>query len=97
MTFSVEVDTRCSKMPEEMQKFAIESAQNAITNHSNDRTEMARFVRNEFDNKYGKYWGCIIGDDFSGSVTNEKPYLIVFKMHSLIKCARFIIFKNAEK
>ena len=97
MTFSFEVDNRSSKMPEEMQTFAIECAQTSITKYSNDRTEMARYVRTEFDNKYGKYWGCIIGDDFSGSITNEKPYLISFKMHSFLKCARFIIFKNAEK
>ena len=97
MSFSVEVDTRASKMPAEMQQHAVELAKEAMTNHPNDRTEMARFIRNQFDSKYGKFWGVIIGDDFSGSLTNEKPFLTIFKIHSLHKCCRFIVFKNAEK
>lgn len=97
MSFSVEVDSRATKMPADMQEFAVELAKQAMTSHSNDRTEMARLIRTEFDNKYGKFWGVIIGDDFSGSLTNEKPYLAIFKIHSLHKCCRFIVFKNAEK
>ena len=95
---NVEVDTRASKMPQEMQEFALDCGTWAITKHPNDRTEMARYVRQAFDKKYGKFWACIVGgDDFSGSVTNEKPYLSIFKIHSIHKCCRFIIFKNAEK
>lgn len=97
MTYTAEIDTQATKMPEDMLQFGIETTQQALVTYSNNRTELARFIRTEFDAKYGKFWGVIVGDDFSGSLTNEKPYLAVFRMHSSQRCCRFIIFKNAEK
>jgi hypothetical protein len=45
-------------MPEKIQKLALEYAGKALVNHPNDNSDMAEYIKNEFEKKFGPYWAC---------------------------------------
>jgi hypothetical protein len=45
-------------MPEKIQKLALEYAEKALVNHPNDNSDMAEYIKNEFEKKFGPYWAC---------------------------------------
>ncbi|XP_022753965.1 dynein light chain LC6, flagellar outer arm-like [Durio zibethinus] len=71
-------------MPVNMQEDALELAAKALDFfYVNDATEMARFIKKEFDTTYGPGWQCIVGTDFGSFVTHCCGYFIYFCIGSL--------------
>lgn len=56
-----------------------------------DYTEIARFIKKEFDNLHGPGWQCIIGTDFGSFVTHHLGCFIYFSIGSLA----ILLFKGA--
>ncbi|XP_072951899.1 uncharacterized protein [Typha angustifolia] len=48
-----------------------------------DSTDIARFVKKEFDSSYGPGWQCIVGRDFGSFVTHHCGCFIYFSIGSL--------------
>ncbi|KAI3937109.1 hypothetical protein MKX01_015324 [Papaver californicum] len=48
-----------------------------------DSTEIARFIKKEFDESYGPGWQCIVGRDFGSFVTHCHGCFIHFCIGSL--------------
>ena len=68
-------------MPEDMQQDALEFTTQAMEKF-NIETDIAAFVKEEFDRKYNPTWQCIVGRDFGSYVTHEietnNQYFIYF-------------------
>ncbi|KAG9452773.1 hypothetical protein H6P81_005677 [Aristolochia fimbriata] len=56
-----------------------------------DATEIARFIKKEFDGTYGPGWQCIVGTDFGSFVTHCSGCFIYFSVGSLA----ILLFKGA--
>ncbi|KAF8411234.1 hypothetical protein HHK36_003781 [Tetracentron sinense] len=48
-----------------------------------ESTEIARFIKKEFDSSYGPGWQCIVGTDFGSFVTHCHGCFIYFCIGSL--------------
>jgi 16S rRNA C1402 (ribose-2'-O) methylase RsmI len=62
---------------EEMKQDAINIAIRA-GELNNEVGGMAYFIKNEFDNKYGTAWECVVGYDYGASVTHDQESYINF-------------------
>ncbi|KAB2032806.1 hypothetical protein ERO13_D05G362200v2 [Gossypium hirsutum] len=56
-----------------------------------EATDIARFVKKEFDKTYGEGWQCIVGTDFGSFVTHCSGCFIYFCIGSLA----FLLFKGS--
>lgn len=56
-----------------------------------DSTEIARFIKKEFDKLHGPGWQCIVGTDFGSFVTHHLGCFIYFSIGSLA----ILLFKGA--
>jgi dynein light chain LC8-type len=79
-----------SSMSREMQQYAIDSAILSIIKHSSNKYEMAKYIKTEFDKKYGQHWCCIVGSEFRAFFTYQDNCYTVFK----IKDFKFILYKE---
>lgn len=89
MTFNATIDP-VSTMNEEMQEFAIDTAILSIIKHCDNKYEMAKYIKNKFDIKYGTNWAVMVGDDYRAFFTYEEKCYTVFKIQNF----KFIIFKE---
>ena len=64
-------------MDEEMALYAIETAKEAYYYNKNE-DGIAEFIRTRFDQKYDKYWQCIVGLSFSHNIWNNHNEFIHF-------------------
>ncbi|KAG4213648.1 hypothetical protein ERO13_A01G069100v2 [Gossypium hirsutum] len=71
-------------MLETMQQVALDVAAKALDFFDvTEATEIARFIKKEFDRAYGSGWQCIVGTDFGSFVTHCSGCFIYFCIGSL--------------
>lgn len=71
-------------MLETMQQDALDLAAKALDFFDvTEPTEIARFIKKEFDKAYGPGWQCIVGTDFGSFVTHCYGNFIHFRVGSL--------------
>ena len=64
---------------ENMRADARKAAQQAIEQVGNgELSDVARYVKEFFDNKYGLTWHCVVGNDFRAFCTHESKTFIFF-------------------
>ncbi|XP_068644995.1 dynein light chain 1, cytoplasmic [Aristolochia californica] len=79
-------------MLQAMQDHALRLAAEALDAFDvTDATEIARFIKKEFDSSYGPGWQCIVGTDFGSFVTHCSGCFIYFSVGSLT----ILLFKGA--
>ena len=70
-------------MTEEMQAIAMESARNAFQRTytmGNVYAQIAASIRQDFDDKDGKGWNCVVGRSFGAFVTHKIKTYIYFSV-----------------
>ncbi|XP_022877591.1 dynein light chain 1, cytoplasmic-like [Olea europaea var. sylvestris] len=71
-------------MLETMQQDALHIAAKALDFFDvNEATEIARFIKKEFDSQHGSGWQCIVGTNFGSFVTHCYGCFIYFCIGSL--------------
>ncbi|XP_044464220.1 dynein light chain 2, cytoplasmic [Mangifera indica] len=71
-------------MLEALQQDALDLAAKALDIFDvTEATEIARFIKKEFDRTYGAGWQCIVGTDFGSFVTHCFGCFIYFRISSL--------------
>ncbi|XP_052208069.1 uncharacterized protein LOC127811912 [Diospyros lotus] len=71
-------------MLQTMQQTALDLAAKALDFYEvTEPTEIARFIKQEFDGIYGAGWQCIVGTDFESFVTHCHGCFIYFCIGSL--------------
>jgi len=66
-----------------MQKEAVDAAVVARAQSSLEK-DIAKDIRLHFNKKYGAQWHCIVGRDFSSSISHEPKTFIFFQLGSLL-------------
>ena len=78
-----------SRMSYSMQNEAIETAKRSLNLHSFN-SDRAEYIRDHFDNKYGKCWHCSVGKDFYSMGHFNSNYFVHFRVgvyeFFLMKC-----------
>ncbi|KAM1245644.1 hypothetical protein ACFX13_037653 [Malus domestica] len=78
-------------MLQTMQQDALQLAAKALDNFDvTEPTEIAQFIKKEFDDTYGLGWQCIVGTDFGSFVTHSQGCFIYFFVGSLA----FLLFRG---
>ncbi|XP_068321115.1 dynein light chain 1, cytoplasmic-like [Pyrus communis] len=78
-------------MLQTMQQDAFQLAARALDNFDvTEPTEIAQFIKKEFDDTYGLGWQCIVGTDFGSFVTHSQGCFIYFFVGSLA----FLLFRG---
>nr|XP_010904915.2 dynein light chain 2, cytoplasmic [Elaeis guineensis] len=71
-------------MLETMQQDALRLAGKALDEFdATNSTQIAHFIKKEFDRSYGPGWQCIVGTDFGSFVTHHSGCFIYFSIGSL--------------
>ncbi|KAK6946781.1 Dynein light chain, type 1/2 [Dillenia turbinata] len=71
-------------MLQTMQQEALNLAAKALDYYDvTEATEIARFIKMEFDRTYGPGWQCVVGTDFGSFVTHCHGCFIYFCIGSL--------------
>ncbi|MQL83261.1 hypothetical protein Taro_015742 [Colocasia esculenta] len=71
-------------MLEVMQQHALRLAGEALDAYDvTESTDIAHFIKKEFDSSYGPGWQCIVGTDFGSFVTHRCGCFIYFCIGSL--------------
>lgn len=71
-------------MIQTMQQDALRLAGKALDEFDvTNSTQIARFIKKEFDRSYGPGWHCIVGTDFGSFVTHRCGCFIYFSIGSL--------------
>ncbi|GMY31648.1 dynein light chain 2, cytoplasmic [Fagus crenata] len=79
-------------MLQTMQQDALDLAAKALDFFDvTEATEIARFIKKEFDGTYGPGWQCIVGTDFGSFVTHCSGCFIYFCIGSLA----ILLFKGS--
>ncbi|XP_021758715.1 dynein light chain 2, cytoplasmic [Chenopodium quinoa] len=79
-------------MLQTMQQDALKLAAKALDCYDvTEATDIARFIKKEFDSVYGSGWQCIVGTDFGSFVTHCHGCFIYFCIGSLA----FLLFKGS--
>ncbi|KAJ0988675.1 hypothetical protein J5N97_007031 [Dioscorea zingiberensis] len=79
-------------MLQTMQQDAVRLASSALDEFDvTDSTEIARFIKKEFDRLYGQGWQCIVGRDFGSFVTHCSGCFIYFSVGTL----SILLFRGA--
>lgn len=73
-----------SDMLQATQQYALDLASKALDVYDvTEATDIARFIKQEFDRTYGAGWQCIVGTDFGSFVTHQFGCFIYFCIGSL--------------
>ncbi|GLT83048.1 hypothetical protein SLE2022_013610 [Rubroshorea leprosula] len=79
-------------MLQTMQKDALHLASKALDIfEANESTDIARFIKKDFDKAYGPGWQCVVGTDFGSFVTHCHGCFIHFCIGSLA----ILLFRGA--
>ncbi|KAH9618557.1 hypothetical protein KSS87_006325 [Heliosperma pusillum] len=79
-------------MLQTMQKYALDLAAKALDYFDvTQATEIARFIKKEFDMVHGGGWQCIVGTDFGSFVTHCHGCFIYFNIGNLA----FLLFRGS--
>uniref|UniRef100_A0A915Q4L9 Dynein light chain n=1 Tax=Setaria digitata TaxID=48799 RepID=A0A915Q4L9_9BILA len=80
-----------SGMDEEKQQFAVQCANEAISQHPNQNMAMAQYIMAHFEERYGAPWHCIVSDGSLGFfVRYDQSNHIYFAIGSIT----IFLFKN---
>ena len=77
MTTERKAEIKDADMSEDMQQEAIDCATTAL-DKSNIESDIAAYIKKEFDQKYDPTWHCIVGRNFGSYVTREANHFIYF-------------------
>ncbi|KAF7636658.1 Dynein light chain [Meloidogyne graminicola] len=78
-----------SEMSKEMDDEAIDCAILAVIKHTK-QSDIAEYMVDKFNNKYGKYWCCLIGQGFGATYYHRLKHYICFDLDQL----RITLFKT---
>ncbi|KAF7636664.1 Dynein light chain [Meloidogyne graminicola] len=76
-------------MSKEMEEEAIDCAILAVMKY-NDKSDIAVYIKDKFDNKYGKCWCCFVGN-FGATYYHKPNHSICFDLDQL----RISLFKTS--
>ncbi|KAL3985701.1 Dynein light chain type 1 family protein [Acanthocheilonema viteae] len=80
-----------SGMDAEKQQYAVQCANEAIAQHSNQNMAMAQYIMSHFEDRYGSTWHCIVSDGSLGFYVRYDPSNhIYFSLGSIT----IFLFKN---
>ena len=68
-----------AKMSSSMKQYAVDCATLAYIRYDSIG-DIARYIKNEFNNRYGQHWQCIYGENFGWSLRYELNHLIHLKL-----------------
>jgi dynein light chain LC8-type len=79
---------KSADMGPDMQEMAEDTARAALRVLKDDslETDLAKFIKVEFDKKFGPTWHCIVGRNFGSFVTHESTNFIYFYLGDLAFC-----------
>ncbi|KAF7636659.1 Dynein light chain [Meloidogyne graminicola] len=78
-----------SQISKELENEAKDYAVLGFFKYNNNNTEIAKYIRDKFDNKYGKEWCCIVGQSFGAAFYYKLNQFIVFDLDEL----RILLFR----
>jgi len=81
-----------NEMDEDMALYAIETAKEAYY-YSKNEAGISDYIRTRFDNRYNKFWQCIVGLSFSSHIWNNPNEYIAFRMGQL----KIVLFRDNEE
>ena len=80
-----------SKMGTDMQEYAIGVARGAFAFCSKEKfVDITKYIKNNFDKRYEKAWGCVVGNDSAVNINYEEDKYIVLRIDGV----RVILWKN---
>ncbi|VDD94148.1 unnamed protein product [Enterobius vermicularis] len=82
MTLSSEatkVDVKETEMSEEMVEESIAIAKEGLKRCNSDK-DVASFVKDEFEKKYGSTWHCVVGSSFGSRVSYEVGNFVLLQI-----------------
>ncbi|KAF7636638.1 Dynein light chain [Meloidogyne graminicola] len=79
-----------SKMSKEKETEAIDCAILAVMKH-NTNFQIAKYIKEKFDDKYSRYWCCIVGGIYNACFTYESNDYICFDIDKLC----FFLYRQA--
>ncbi|CAH8489402.1 unnamed protein product [Schistosoma bovis] len=68
---------KTSNLPANMQDDAVKQCLKAMLTCRHDK-DIAAYLRNQFNQKYGRTWHCIVGGSFGSNVSHVETGLIYF-------------------
>ena len=84
-----EIIVKVKDMTDELEKDAKNILLKALELFKSN-SEIANYLKKEFDRKYNPDWHCIIGNSFGSFVSHESHYLIYFQIES----TGYLLFKT---
>jgi len=75
-----------------MVQYAIETAKEAYYYNKNGEG-ISDYIRTRFDNRYNKYWQCIVGFSFSSRIWHNPNEYINFNLGQF----NIVLFRDDEK
>jgi hypothetical protein len=92
---TVNIKYLTSDMSNNKQRYAISLAADALDKYYNSKSygDMAEYIKDEFETKYGKYWCCFVFDaqtGFGSYFTKLNNYYI----HFVLRNVNFVLFKQ---
>nr|CAX70192.1 adenosinetriphosphatase [Schistosoma japonicum] len=70
---------KSTDMSESMQSIAVDCCAAACERFKEER-DIAKYIKNEFDKRYGGTWQCVVGN-FGCYVTHKKNHFIYFHLY----------------
>ncbi|CAH8469187.1 unnamed protein product [Schistosoma margrebowiei] len=67
-------------MPVDMQQDAVDLCYQGIENFK-EEYEIAKYLKKEYECKYGSIWHCIVGKSFGSYISHEEDGFIFFHLH----------------
>ena len=69
---------------QQMIEDAVDCSAQALEKFEEDKnTEIAGFIKKEFDRRYSPTWHCVVGKNFGGYVTHELTNYIYFYLDEI--------------
>ena len=75
---------KCTDMSKEMLEDAVDFSAQALEKFAVDKnTEIAGFIKKEFDRKHSPTWHCIVGTNYGSFVTHQLSHFISFYLDDI--------------
>ncbi|CAH8487656.1 unnamed protein product [Schistosoma margrebowiei] len=71
---------KSTDMPESMQCIAVDCCAAACERFTDDR-DIAKYIKQEFDKRYGGTWQCVVGKRFGCYVSHTENCFIYFHLY----------------
>lgn len=73
------VEVKKVKMSSSMKQYAVDCATLAHIRYSS-KSDIAVYIKNEFNDRYGRYWNCVVGEQFGYYIYHKPNHYIYFKL-----------------